>query len=233
MISVCIATYNGEKYIKEQLESILTQLNNQDEVIISDDGSQDNTLAIIQSLKSPLIKIYKNKKKHGYTANFENALRHAKGDYIFLSDQDDIWMSNKVCFCIEKLQHHDLVATDATIIDDKGQVINSSFFKLRCPQKGLLGNLIKFGYLGCCLAFRRKIVEKALPFPHKHNLCTHDNWIFLIAQCFYRTAIIDIPLLHYRRHNLNASSGAINQHKSILFRIHYRLYIIWQLIKRI
>lgn len=84
MISVCIATYNGERFIKEQLLSIIGQLSPDDEIIISDDGSADNTLGIVRELNSPLIKIFTNTGEHGYTPNFENALSHAKGDYLSL-----------------------------------------------------------------------------------------------------------------------------------------------------
>ncbi len=94
-ISVAMATYNGEKYIKEQLESILLQLENQDEVIVSDDGSTDHTLKIIESLNDQRIKILKGP-RNGVKQNFAHALSFCKGKYIFLSDQDDIWLENKV-----------------------------------------------------------------------------------------------------------------------------------------
>ncbi|MEK5777350.1 glycosyltransferase, partial [Acinetobacter nosocomialis] len=96
MISVCLATYNGEKYIVEQLTSILSQLSPTDEVIISDDHSTDETLLLIKSLNDPRIKIITNELGKGYTKNFENAINHSSGDYIFLSDQDDVWVENKV-----------------------------------------------------------------------------------------------------------------------------------------
>ena len=95
MISVCIATYNGEKYLREQLDSILPQLAESDEVIVSDDGSTDGTIDLITSLNDPRIKIVSNSGRKGYVGNFENALKHTTGDYIFLSDQDDIWYPNK------------------------------------------------------------------------------------------------------------------------------------------
>ena len=85
MISVCMATFNGEKYIEEQINSILLQLGKEDEIIISDDGSTDNTLDIIRELNDERIKLYQNNKQHGYAHNFENALIHASGDYIFFS----------------------------------------------------------------------------------------------------------------------------------------------------
>mgnify|MGYP003392825684 CR=1 FL=1 len=96
MISVCIATYNGEKYIGEQIASILKQLNANDEVIISDDGSTDATLSIIKTFQDPRIRVILGPQKHSPTLNFENVLHHAQGDYIFLSDQDDVWKTNKV-----------------------------------------------------------------------------------------------------------------------------------------
>ncbi|MDE5758415.1 MAG: glycosyltransferase, partial [Allobaculum sp.] len=92
MISVCIATYNGERYIETQIRSILDQLNEDDEIIISDDSSTDRTLDIIRSLNDSRIKLFAGNKFHSRTFNFENALKQATGDFIFLSDQDDIWL---------------------------------------------------------------------------------------------------------------------------------------------
>ena len=93
MISVCIATYNGEKYIEEQIASILPQLKENDEIIISDDYSTDNTIQVLTKINSKKIKIFKNQGEKGYTSNFENAIKQAKGNYIFLCDQDDVWLS--------------------------------------------------------------------------------------------------------------------------------------------
>lgn len=232
MITVCMATYNGEQYIAEQLASIIPQLSAEDEIIISDDGSTDHTLERIRSLQCPLIHIYTNQREHGYTSNFENALQKAKGDYIFLSDQDDVWAGNKVRECCAALQHCALVVTDADLIDGEGKPSGDSFFRLRHPRKGLMGNLIKFGYLGCCLAFRREVAAKALPFPPNRRLCTHDNWLFLVAQAFFQVTILPQPLLHYRRHRRNTSAGSTNLHKGLRFRIAYRLYLIWHLLTR-
>lgn len=116
MISVCMATYNGEKYIKEQLKSILKQLGPCDEVVISDDGSKDNTKDVIDSIEDKRIHYYVNSGTHGFTHNFENALRHASGNFIFLSDQDDIWMDNKVSIVMEALKTADFVTHDLSLI---------------------------------------------------------------------------------------------------------------------
>ena len=103
MISVCMATYNGEKYIELQLRSILPQLSEDDEVIVSDDASTDQTLDVVRRLNDNRIKIVHHETDHGYTRNFENALKYAKGDYIFLSDQDDEWLPEKVQVTLQAL----------------------------------------------------------------------------------------------------------------------------------
>lgn len=232
MISVCIATYNGAGYIRRQLESIIAQLSVGDEIIISDDGSTDDTLEIVRSISSPLIKVFHNSGEHGYTPNFENALRNASGDYIFLSDQDDIWSSDKVRICMQYLQEYDMVITDAEIVDAEENIVHPSFFELRHPYKTFWGNIFKFGYLGCCLSFRKCILDRALPFPKNHTYCTHDNWLVVVAMLYYSSRVIDDKLLLYRRHGKNVSTGYANLHKGICFRLLYRMYLLWHLIKR-
>ncbi len=232
MISICIATYNGEKYIKEQLLSILQQLSPFDEVIISDDNSSDGTLAIIQDLNDPRIRVYKNKGDKGYTPNFENAIGKANGEFIFLSDQDDIWEPNKIKVCMEYLNKYDYVVSDATIVDKNGILQAPSFYRKRGARAGLLHNLIRFSYLGCCIAFKKKLLEKVLPFPPNHRYCTHDNWITIIAMAYYKVAIIPEPLIKYRRYDTNTSSGGFSNTTSLWFKVKYRIYIILWLIRR-
>lgn len=232
MISVCIATYNGEKYIHEQIASILQQIGNDDEIVVSDDGSTDKTLDVVRSFDAQNIHIYINKGDHGYTPNFENALRNAHGDYIFLSDQDDIWMPDKVEACMKYLKVNDFVVSDALIVDGDNKPLFDSFCEQRKSKFGFLNTLIRFSYLGCCFAFRRKVLSKALPFPKNHILCTHDNWLALVSTAFYKSAFIPLPLIRYRRYGGNASSGAKNANKSILFMIYYRLYLLFHLIGR-
>lgn len=239
MISVCIATYNGEKFISQQLQSIVTQLVPGDQIIISDDGSTDRTIQIAREILTPIqadgihVCITSNTGQHGYTPNFENALRQAKGDYIFLSDQDDVWAENKVKVTLEHLKRHSMVIADADIIDAHDSLIAGSYFQQRKAHSGLLSNLIRFSYLGCMLAFRREVLDKALPFPPNHKLCTHDNWLAIVAMAFYSSSVIPEKLLHYRRHGANASKGGLEKTTTLIFKIKYRIYLLWWLLKRL
>ena len=231
MISVCIATYNGEKYIQEQLFSILKQLNNSDEVIISDDNSTDNTLEVIQSFNDSRIKIFINDKEKGYTRNFENALEKASGDIIFLSDQDDVWMDDKVTYCIEALKDSDFVVHDGKIVDGSLEEKHSSILEFRNARNGFLVNFINIKYLGCCMVFKRKVLDKALPFPKKQYLTTHDSWLTLVAEMYFKVSLIKKPLILYRRHGANTSLGGASGTNSLLKKIEIRLYSLYQLIK--
>lgn len=226
MISVCIATYNGRKFIEEQIKSIIPQLSQDDEIIISDDNSTDKTIQEIRNINDKRIKIFFNNGKKGYTSNFENALKQASGQIIFLSDHDDIWCDNKVSEMLQILKVSDFVVSDCYVVDQNKEILADLYFELRQPYKSLIGNIFKFGYLGCCFAFRKEILKKVLPFPQQHNLCTHDNWIFLIAKTYYKTSITNKRLIKYRRHDANTSNGGIKSDTTILFKIKYRLYLL-------
>lgn len=232
MISVCIATYNGAAYIGEQLRSIACQLSADDEIVISDDGSTDGTLDVVKSLGLPQIHIVHHTTDHGYVSNFEHALKAATGDIIFLADQDDLWMPGKVERCLSLLEHCDFVVSDARVVNFDEEEIAPSFCRLYHSSRSYLGNIIRFRYLGCCMCFRRTILAKALPFPHNHKLCTHDNWLFLVAKTFYKAVIIDDKLIKYRRHEGNTSNGGAKSVNSTAFQLKYRLYLIGHLFRR-
>jgi len=199
-ISVCMATYNGDRYIKDQLSSILPQLGPHDELVISDDNSTDKTVDIVKSFLDPRIKLFRNNFQSPIF-NFEFALRMCNGELIFLSDQDDLWEPNKVESVSEILETYDLVVTDCQIIDEKGGVTHDSFYALRGSKKGLIRNFIKNSYLGCCMAMKRQILLKALPFPKRIPM--HDIWIGMIAELFGTTYFCSKRLIKYRRHSNN------------------------------
>lgn len=233
MVSICITTYNGEKFILEQLNSILEQIDEKDEIIITDDDSLDRTREIIEELGDPRIYFYSNQTRLGYTKNFEKALKKSSGDIIFLCDQDDIWTPNKYTTIKLDLIDNDFVVHDAVIVNEKRKVLFPSFFNWRGVHFTLFGNIFKFGFLGCCMAFKRSVLEMALPFPKKEKLATFDNWLFLIGIKKFKVKFQKKPLIEYRRHDSNASSGGSTSRKSIVFKINYRIYIILKLTQRI
>ena len=231
-ISVCLASYNGEKYIKEQLQSILPQLDENDEIIISDDHSTDHTIEIIKNFKDPRIKIFMNSLVKGYSNNFENAISKATGDVIFLSDQDDVWMDNKVTVMMKRLIDYDLVISDAMISDADLNPTLGSHFQLHGTSKGFVNNWIKTRYIGACMAFNSKMLEKLLPFPKNKKLCAHDYWIANVGEFFYNVDLVNVPLIKYRRHGNNASTGGDKSSNSMLHKIKVRFYTLKELLKR-
>jgi glycosyltransferase involved in cell wall biosynthesis len=225
-----MATYNGEKYIKEQLDSILFQLTKDDEVIVSDDSSGDNTVEIINSYYDNRIRIFENQKFKSPIFNFENALKHANGDVIVLADQDDIWQGNKIETIKKYMQEYDLVLSDADIIDEHGKNLHESFYKLNGSRNGLIKNIVKNSYLGCTMAFNRKVLDKSLPFPK--DIPMHDWWIGLIAEMYGKTYFIEDKLISYRRHGNNASPTGEKSKYSLMQKIVFRLVMVKNLIWR-
>ena len=204
-ISVALASFNGEKYIKEQLESILVQLNENDEVIISDDVSLDNTLSIIKNFNDKRIKVIEGPKM-GVKQNFANAISHSNGKYIFLSDQDDIWEPSKVekvlntfdktgCSCVI---HDNVVFESGT-----NNILYDSFFK------------------GCCMAIREDMKKYILPIPN--NIEMHDQWIGIQCEKHGKVVFINDKLIRYRRHSNNVSEL---KHHSLFKMIKNRIIFI-------
>lgn len=224
-ISVCIATYNGEKYIQEQLDSILDQLGPADEVIISDDSSTDGTLSIVGSFNDKRIKIFANQTFRNPILNFENALKHAQGDIIFLSDQDDIWADQKVKKMVDAMTHADMVVCDCCFINDDNKVILDSYFALVKSRPGVLRNLRKNTYFGCCMAFKREILKKALPFPK--DIPMHDIWLGFIGDLFYKPVFLNETLTNYRKHDNNVSIASdVVSNLGLITKLKFRLNIL-------
>jgi glycosyltransferase involved in cell wall biosynthesis len=197
--TVCIATYNGEKFIEEQLRSILVQIDSDDEVIISDDGSTDNTLDCIALIQDPRIRIL-HSQSHSCKHNFINALQHAKGEVIFLSDQDDVWLPDKYAICLQELQNADLICTNSILVNEQLDIINPDFFSIYKSGPGIIKNIINNTYYGSCMAFHRHLLQTALPMPQTDEI-GHDVWLGLVAEIVGKVLFIPQPLLLYRRHN--------------------------------
>ncbi|MEJ1239079.1 glycosyltransferase family 2 protein [Chryseolinea sp. T2] len=231
-ISVCMATYNGEQYIKDQIDSILPQLGASDELIVSDDSSTDRTLEIVESYGDTRIRILKGRKFASPILNFENALKHAKGDYIFLSDQDDVWGPGRVSQILDKFIDHDLIVCDCKIVDQNLNVLQPSYFSIVNAKSGFFRNLLKTSpFIGCCMAFNRKVLSLALPFPS--GIPMHDFWIAMLAEARFKVLLFDKPLVLYRRHGANASFTGSASKYSLLKKMQFRIGLLSSLIPRL
>jgi glycosyltransferase involved in cell wall biosynthesis len=225
-ISVCMAAHNGERFIRAQLKSILSQLGAQDEVIVVDDASTDGTSDCIRSFGEARILLIEHHENLGVLRTFESALRKASGDLLFLSDQDDLWAPNKVSIVSQVFEQDldvDLTVSDAALIDENSVPLLGSYYEQRGGfQSGLLANVLHCNYLGCTMAFRRRVRDRALPFPSGSSVL-HDLWIGA-SNALYggKTLYIDQPLVLYRRHVNNATG---NRRLTLLhqFRIRWNL----------
>jgi len=246
MISVCMATYNGEKYIEEQVKSILPQLAENDELIVSDDGSDDKTLDILKNFNDRRIKIFHHNRNeikiptylstksadkfYLVARNFENALARAQGDYIFLSDQDDVWLPNKIERVIPYLNEDRLVISDAWIVNSELEKIDK-LSKYRVYKKGFFKNIyIKGGApQGCVCAFTKNIKNFILPLPK--NILTHDFWLSLLTELKFHSLYISEPLVLYRRHYKTVSDTEKSSH-SFFYILKYRAFMLYESLKR-
>lgn len=228
-VSVCMATYNGERYLSEQLDSILKQLGPGDELVISDDHSADQTVNILKRYRDPRIRFIYNNAERGYTRNFENAIRNATGDIVVISDQDDVWLDDKLAVMKRALEQADVAVSDATHVNEALEVTRGSHFAVTRVKPGFFRQLVRPRYIGACMAFRREVLEKLLPFPAKAEYCPYDFWITLVGECFYRIRLVDEQLILYRRHGGNASTAGMESQNPLLRKLLIRGYSLFAL----
>jgi len=228
-VSVALASYNGEKYIEEQIRSILKNLEMQDEIIVSDDGSTDRTLEIIKSINDPRVMVIQGPGM-GIKKNFEHAISNCGGRYIFLSDQDDIWAEDKVDKVIAAFlkDKPPVVVHDCEIVNEEGEIIEDSFYAFRNSGPGKFKNLVKNTYIGCCMAFDAAMKDSVLPIPDDIEM--HDQWIGIIGDNLGDNVFIKDKLIKYRRHESNASD-AFNHH-SFGKMLRNRIVLLSRLTKR-
>ncbi|MGG7035950.1 MAG: glycosyltransferase family 2 protein [Flavobacterium sp.] len=228
-LSVAMCTYNGEKYISDQLSSILNQTLKVNQIIICDDKSTDNTFNIIKDfqIQHPgIISYYENEVNLGTNKNFEKAISLCDGDYIFLSDQDDIWKTNKT----EKIISHFLknpeleaVFTNADLINDNNDSFSEKslwesvyFFENILTKATDLFDLIKYKanmVTGATLCFKNDIKKFIIPIPDTKN-CFHDEWIAIIVSSRKSLGYISDKLISYRIHSAQQMGvGKTNQNK--------------------
>jgi glycosyltransferase involved in cell wall biosynthesis len=224
-----MATYNGERFIEPQLESILAQLGPQDELIVSDDGSTDATLRAIRRFADPRVRVFESAHR-GAALNFGNALAHASGRCLFLSDQDDRWLPGKLEESCEALERHRLVVTDCRVVDAQGAVLHESYFALMGSGPGALRNFVRNRYLGCCMAFRREVLALALPIP---SGVAHDFWIGMLEELAGKPLFLPRILLEYRRHEATASYAAGKSERPVAARLATRGVLALRLLARL
>ena len=231
-VSVALATCNGERWIGAQVESILSQLGPNDELVVADASSSDRTLEIVEGLHDPRVHILGSLPRGDIPGSFESALRECRGNALFLSDQDDIWLPGKVDRCLEALDRTgtSLVLHDARVVDDAGLVLAESFLDQRRFRPGFFRNLWRPGYLGCALAFRRDLLSDALPFP-KH-LPMHDWWLGLLAERRAGVVVVRTPLILHRRHGNNANFSPGESPYGLVRQLGFRLRMVVALLSR-
>ena len=215
-ISIALCTYNGASFLVEQLESFLRQTRLPDELIVCDDRSSDETAEILENFAADArfhVDIHINEKNLGSTKNFEKAISLCTGDIIFLSDQDDVWLPEKIkMFEAEFLKDENvgLVFCDGELVDENLIPLNykswkAAGFTKKRQKQFLAGNTISLWTVGnvitgCMLAFRARYKNFVLPIPNNFQDLIHDHWIALLLAAVSKIVPLSLPLVKYRQH---------------------------------
>ncbi|SDT42880.1 Glycosyl transferase family 2 [Pseudarthrobacter equi] len=207
-VSVCMATYNGQEYVAEQIQSILSQLSPEDELIVVDDASKDSTLDVVRRIEDPRIVLLPSAENKGYVASFEKAVSASRGEYIMLSDQDDIWLPGRVEKLVDALQTKDFAASNFTVFG--GPANRYHKVQLKESDSGRwVANLVTTWigirpYYGCTMAFRAAAKKQILPFP-EFLTETHDQWIAIVANLNRSMVHVAAPTVARRLHDENTT----------------------------
>jgi len=212
-VDILVATYNGEKYLKAQIDSILNQTYDNIRIVISDDNSTDGTRDILKQYETDdRITVFYQESNLGYIKNFEFLLNQVQNELYMLSDQDDIWLAEKVEKSVEKLkaENLDLVFGDLEVVDENLNTLYPSFveyMKISRKIKNELGNY-KLQYLyncmtGCTILSKKSFLDKILPLPSNSKYMVHDYWIGLVVSLYGKIGFLDTPYIKYRQHGNN------------------------------
>ncbi len=234
-VSVAMISYNGAEYLRRQVESILEQLGDEDELVVSDDGSEDGTADILKEYQclDGRVRLVSGPGQ-GIKKNVEHVLEETRGRYIFLADQDDVWLPGKVERVLQAFETREaaVVIHDAKVFagtENAPQILMESFFAFRRAKAGVLKNIMKNSYIGCCMAFRRELLSVILPIPERIEM--HDQWIGILGDYYAgKSFFLSEPLLLYRRHGDNNSAMA---HYGILRMIRNRMVLAFHFVKRV
>ncbi len=204
LVSIAMATYNGAAYLKEQLSSILGQSYPNMEIVITDDASSDETVAILRDFEKSYerIKIFRHRANQGITATFENSIKNCHGEYIAISDQDDIWELNKIEVLMNAMGNEDAICSDSELVDQDGQSLHkriSSLVNLKSFHSGvpfLMGICLP----GHTMMMQGDFAKYILPMPVE---IMYDRWISFCAAANNGIKYVHLPLVKYRQHNSN------------------------------
>ena len=204
LVSIAMATYNGEKYIAEQLENLVNQTHKPIEIVITDDHSTDNTVSIIKEFqkKHSSIALIIKESNSGVTKTFEQSISNCKGEYIALSDQDDIWELNKIEILLSELNNEDAIYSNSLLVDKNGTSLNKEFKSLMNLQSYysgapfLLANCVP----GHTILMKAGFAKTLFPFP---DHLMFDRWISFCAASNNGIKYVDKPLVKYRQHDDN------------------------------
>jgi len=205
-ISICITTYNGEKYLKDQLDSLVKQSIKPYEVILQDDCSIDKTVEIAKTYKDKLnLNIIINEANLGFKKNFELVLSKATGDLIAPCDQDDIWLENKLEILASQIGDYSLAYSNSLLVDSDGNSLNkrisdrlkNNFTDTDTPINFIYANSIS----AHAMLFKKELLKYIFPFP---QVMYFDAWIGAVASSFGGVKYVDIDLVQYRQHSTNS-----------------------------
>lgn len=207
LVSIALCTYNGQSFLKSQIDSLVSQTYQNIEIIIVDDCSKDETASICQAYKQPHIHFYQNTENLGYTKNFEKAIDFCNGELICLCDQDDVWELHKVETLVSAMKDHVLIYHDSDFVDEKGEKIGNSSMGSRYRMYDgeialpfLLSNCIS----GHAIMFSKELIPYILPFDERFY---HDWWLAYVAFNLGKVKYIDQILVHYRQHTLSVTDN--------------------------
>ncbi len=205
LISIILCTYNGGKFLEEQIDSLLHQTYNNIEIIISDDASTDNTITILDKYKHyTTIKIFFQPKNIGSAKSFEFCLRQSRGEFIAFSDQDDIWMPGKIQKMYEAIGDSYLLYSDSELVNESGQSLHKNLSQLRRMYSGdqTTGFVFSNVVWGHAMFINKKLLNYILPIPAD---IPHDGWIGFRATMLTGIKFLNMPLTKYRQHETSVT----------------------------
>lgn len=217
LVSIAMCTYNGERFIAQQMQSILDQTYSNLEIVVADDVSSDGTISILRRFQQldSRIRIIENDKNLGFVRNFQHVLQECKGDYIALADQDDVWLPSKIATMYEEIGDNLLLYSSVSLIDDNGHMLPGEFPRAnridgRCGLSLILGNCVT----GHACLIRAELLKLALPIPE--GLWVHDQWLAIVAGSTGRMKASSQVLSLYRKHDNNAILGKNKRQRRLL-----------------